>query len=58
MWQWISTFQRLHLPALVDKGYLTAGELAAHQAWWTSLAQDPDAVFFAPPVMGVIGVKD
>jgi len=58
VWQWVSEFQRLHLPALVDKGYLTPEELAAHQAWWASLTANPDAVFFAPPVMGVVGVKD
>jgi len=58
VWAWVSEFQRLHLPALVEAGYLTAEELAAHQAWWSSLADNPEAVFFAPPVMGVVGVKD
>jgi SAM-dependent methyltransferase len=58
VWQWVSTFQRLHLPALVEGGYLTVAELASHLAWWSALEQDPDAVFFAPPVMGVVGVKD
>jgi hypothetical protein len=57
IWRWVTTFQRLHLPPLVEKGYLAAGELAAHQAWWASLEADPDAVFFAPPVVGVVGVK-
>jgi len=57
VWQWVSEFQRLHLPALVEKGYLTPEELAEHQAWWSSLAGSPDSVFFAPPVMGVVGVK-
>ncbi len=58
VWEWVSTFQSLHLPALVDTGYLTREDLAAYQAWWTSLTRNPDAVFFAPPVMGVVGVKD
>ncbi|HUF47178.1 MAG TPA: methyltransferase domain-containing protein [Vicinamibacterales bacterium] len=58
VWEWVSTFQRLHLPALVDRGYLAAGELAAHEAWWMTLAGNPDAVFFAPPVLGVVGVKE
>lgn len=58
IWEWVSSFQRLHLPALVEKGYLTVAELASHLAWWSALEQDPDAVFFAPPVMGVVGVKD
>ncbi len=58
VWEWVSTFQELHLPALVDKGYLTGAELAAYRAWWMSIAQNPDTVFFAPPVMGVVGVKD
>ena len=58
VWEWVSTFQTLHLPALVDKGYLTAEELAAHHAWWAALEANPDALFFAPPVVGVVGVKD
>ncbi len=58
IWTWVSTFQELHLPALVERGYLTADELSAHQAWWTAAGRSPDAVFFAPPVMGVVGVKD
>jgi SAM-dependent methyltransferase len=58
VWEWVSSFQRLHLPALVERGYLTAAELASHLAWWSELERNPDAVFFAPPVMGVVGVKD
>jgi len=58
VWTWVSTFQELHLPALVDRGYLMADELSAHRAWWAAAERNPDAMFFAPPVMGVVGVKD
>ena len=58
VWEWVSTFQRLHLPPLVEKGYLPADELSAHLAWWSALEASLDALFFAPPVLGVVGVKD
>lgn len=57
VWTWVSTFQRLHLPPLVERGFLTADELASHQAWWADREQDPATVFFAPPILGVVGVK-
>jgi SAM-dependent methyltransferase len=57
IWQWVSAFQRLHVPALVDQGYITPDQLAALRLWWHALEQDPQSVFFAPPMLGVVGVK-
>jgi hypothetical protein len=58
VWTWVSTFQRLHLPSLVERGFLSASELAAYQAWWAEREQDAASVFFAPPILGVIGIKE
>lgn len=57
IWTWLTTFQDLHLPALVERGYLTAAEVDAMRAWWSTLSRQPDAVFFAPPMVGLVGVR-
>jgi SAM-dependent methyltransferase len=57
VWRWVSTFQRLYLPTLVEKGYLTEDERAAMGEFWASLEADPGALFFAPPILGVVGRK-
>ena len=57
LWTWITEFQQLYLPSLVDKGYLTNQELQTFLTWWERLDDDDGALLFAPPVLGVIGVK-
>ena len=57
VWRWLSTFQRLYLPALVEKGYLTRSECDEHLAWWASREQEPSTLFFAPPILGVVGTR-
>jgi SAM-dependent methyltransferase len=57
VWQWVSNFQRLYFPTLVRKGYITGAELEEFLGWWNDIAQDPDSLFFAPPMLGVVGVR-
>jgi SAM-dependent methyltransferase len=57
IWRWVSDFQRIYLPTLVDGGYLSAAELAEYRAWWEEREADGSAFFHAPPVLGVIGRK-
>jgi len=57
VWRWVSTFQRLYLPALVERGYLARQDLDDHVVWWAAREQDPATVFFAPPILGVVGRK-
>jgi hypothetical protein len=57
LWRWLTEFQRLYLPTLVDKGYLTATELAEYEASWQQQETNYQALLFAPPLLGVVGVK-
>lgn len=52
---WVTDFQKLYLPTLVEKGYLTSAELETYWAWWLEREADPRTIFYAPPVFGVIG---
>jgi SAM-dependent methyltransferase len=57
VWRWLTEFQHLYLPTLVDKGYLTATELAEYEASWQQQETNNQALLFAPPLLGVAGVK-
>ena len=57
IWSWVADFQRSYLPALVDKGYLTAGQLEAFQALWSARTESETALFCAPPLMTVTARK-
>jgi SAM-dependent methyltransferase len=57
VWRWLSEFQDLYLPTLVEKGYLTATELEEYAASWQRQGRDANAILFAPPLLGVVGEK-
>ncbi len=57
VWTWISDFQTLYLPSLVDRNYVDSATVADYLAWWRGLDQTPDAFVFAPPMLAVIGVR-
>jgi hypothetical protein len=57
VWRWLSEFQDLYLPTLVEKGYLTTSELAEYNEWWTTIAARPGSLLFAPPVLCVVGAR-
>ena len=57
VWQWVSRFQDMYLPTLVEKRYLTGGDLQEYQGWWQAQSADPCALLFAPPLLGVVGEK-
>jgi ubiquinone/menaquinone biosynthesis C-methylase UbiE len=54
VWQWVTNFQRLYFPTLVEKGYITAAELETFHSWWAAISRDPGSLFFAPPMLGVV----
>jgi SAM-dependent methyltransferase len=58
VWEWVAEFQKLYLPVLVRKGYLTEAESETYEAWWREQERSRRAVLFAPPLLGVIAVKD
>lgn len=57
IWQWVSNFQRLYLPGLVERGYISPAEFDEFRAWWSALERNPDALFFAPPMLGIVAVR-
>lgn len=57
VWQWVRRFQKSYLPQMVEKGYLSPFELQAFEDDWLAHEQDPGSLFFAPPMLGVVGRK-
>lgn len=57
IWTWISEFQAIYLPTLVERGYLTPGEVDDHTAWWGEQASRPEAFVFAPPMLAIVVEK-
>lgn len=57
IWNWLTDFQHTYLPKLVEKGFLTSLELDEYDEFWTEISQRPDAFFFAPPMLGIVGTK-
>jgi SAM-dependent methyltransferase len=57
VWHWVTAFQTLYLPTLVQKKYLTRAELERYENWWREQERNENTILFAPPVLGVIGVK-
>jgi SAM-dependent methyltransferase len=56
-WRWVGDFQDSYLPSLVQKGYLTMTEVEDYQAWWRDQERNPDAFLYAPPILGIVGIK-
>jgi len=57
VWRWISEFQDLYLTTLIEKGYLTRGDVQDYEQWWRAQGQNPDALVFSPPILCVVGEK-
>ena len=57
VWAWISDFQSLYLPTLVERGYLTREVADGHLSWWKGLSASRTAFVFSPPMLSVVAVK-
>lgn len=57
VWAWPDIFFRLHIPALVETGYLSEADGAAFLAEWEERGKDPNAVLITPPMMDIIAVR-
>lgn len=57
VWNWLADFLRSYLPKLVAKGLLRASELRDFENFWAEASRRSDAFVFAPPMVGVVGVK-
>jgi SAM-dependent methyltransferase len=54
-WLWPDALFRTHLPALVKEGYLAHSVFEDFLAEWEARSKEPEAIFFASPMMEVIG---
>ncbi len=57
-WNWITEFQRLYLPTLVEKGHLTAEEVTEHLSWWKEVEGSEGVILNLPPMVGIAGRVD
>ena len=54
-WLWPDALFRNHLPALVKEGFLDHRVFEGFLAEWEARSKEPDALFFASPMMEVVG---
>lgn len=54
-WEWITEFQKLYLPSLVEKGYLDQQTVSEHLAWWEEIGRGEGVILNLPPMVGVVG---
>jgi len=54
-WLWPDALFRTHLPALVKEGYLAHSVFDDFISEWEACSKEPDAIFFASPMMEVVG---
>lgn len=57
IWDWFAGFHRTYLPKLVPRGFLSQSELSDFSHFWEEVSSRSDALFFAPPMLGIVGVK-
>lgn len=57
VWEWVRSFQKIYLPQLVEKGYLSAADLAENERDWQARAANPAGFFLSPPMLGVAARK-
>jgi len=56
-WRWVSLFNASYLPNLVAQGLMSQEETDQFRRDWSELESDPAALFFTPPMLGIIARK-
>ena len=57
IWNWLSGFQETYFPKLVEQGLLTQTELESYNDFWSEISDRTDAFLFAPPMLGIVGMR-
>jgi len=57
LWKWLASFVNSFLPILIESDLLTPSDATKIQSDFNSPTADPNALFFAPPVMLIVGQK-
>lgn len=55
--EWAGRFFTMHLPIMVEKGFITKDQCDAILGDWNAQRMNPDMVFFSPIVVDVAGIK-
>ena len=58
IWKWVELFNQSYLPKLVESGLLSESEVSKFHRDWAQLNQEPAAFLYAPPMLGIIGIKE
>jgi len=53
-WQWPDALFRIHLPMLVEEGFLAHSVLETFLIEWEERSKDPGSIFFSSPMMAVV----
>lgn len=53
-WAWVSSFNAVYLPKLVETGLMTVAEADEFRSAWAEAEADPATYFFAPPMLAII----
>ena len=57
IWNWVELFSQSYLPKLVESGLLSETEVSKFHRDWRQFNQEPAAFLYAPPMLGIIGIK-
>jgi hypothetical protein len=57
IWNWVELFSQSYLPRLVETSLLSEAEVSKFHRDWRQLNLEPAAFLYAPPMLGIIGIK-
>jgi ubiquinone/menaquinone biosynthesis C-methylase UbiE len=57
LWEWPTSFFHIFIPALVERGLVTAEDWRDFQVEWKERTRDPNAVFWTPSMVEIIARK-
>lgn len=57
LWEWPTIFFRMHIPVLVQEGYLTQAESDEFFRDWDARSNNPNAVFLTPPMLEIVAQR-
>jgi len=56
-WHWVSSFNKVYVPKLVELGIWTEAERMAFERGWKTVTAQPNAMFFTPPMIGIVAKR-
>ncbi len=56
-WRWVTQFQTLYLPQVLDEGLISRQELDEFRKEWAKQTPESGAFFCTPPMIGIVAVR-